>query len=175
MIEKDKITEVRLYKPDFLPYISSHDYRVEYVSVENYQSYTDDFSKIIELMNSELDWDGIPTMNRVVERLKSNSNCLVCKYNDETIGWVWSNPNITLNWIDVYQTLPKNYIYGGGAFLTKTIIRPPDAGLAFYSLFFDFWLNTLNRDYIVQYADDWNRASSILSFKCGFKRYKFLH
>ena len=46
--------------------------------------------------------------------------------------------------------------------------------MIFYNLTFDYWLNEMNNDCILQYSDDWNRVSSIMSYKNGFKNYNFI-
>ena len=69
----------------------------------------------------------------------------------------------------VIQDLSEGELYGGGAFLSRKVERPSNAGVVFYNLTFDYWLNEMNNDCILQYSDDWNRVSSIMSYKNGFK------
>ena len=72
------------------------------------------------------------------------------------------------------KTLNENEIYGGGAFLSKKVNRPANSGLIFYNLTFDYWLNEMDNECIYQYSDDWNRVSSILSYKNGFEQFNFI-
>ena len=76
--------------------------------------------------------------------------------------------------IESIQELSEGEIYGGGAFLSRKVERPPNSGLIFYNLTFDYWLNEMNNDCILQYSDNWNRVSSIMSYKNGFKNYNFI-
>ena len=78
----------------------------------------------------------------------------------------WSNYNITPLWEESIQELKEGEIYGGG-YLIK--IKNTNSGLIFYNLTFDYWLNEMNNDCILQYSDDWNRVSSIMSYKNGLR------
>lgn len=168
------IIELKLGREEFKKYTSSNDYSVIGVTKLNYIEYYDSLLHISTLMFNELKWDGVPDIKTTIERLNSNSKCLLWLYQNQPIGWAWSNDNVTQNWIDIDQELKVDEVYGGGAFLTRSVHRPSDAGLAFYSLTFQYWFEDLNKTTIFQYSDNWNRVSTILSMKCGFQRYKFL-
>lgn len=174
-MQESNIIQLRLNKEEFKHYTSTHNYSTEFITIENYVDYTDTVADIISLMNRELVWNGIPDYELTVERFKAGSKCILWIYNDRPIGWAWSNDKVTFDWINHSQELNPDELYGGGAFLSRSINRPSDAGLAFYSLTFKHWFEDLNKTTIFQYSDNWNRVSTILSMKCGFKNFKFLN
>ena len=173
-MDKTKIIQLRLLKSNFKRLDSDNNYSVFFLDYNNYLGYLLELNSISGLMNEDFDWVGIPNEKTLHKRFINNSHCLLWKYNDEPIGWAWSNYNITPYWEDSIQKLDKGEIYGGGAFLSKKVDRPADSGLMFYNLTFNYWLNILNNNCIYQYSDDWNRVSSIMSHKCGFEKFNFL-
>ena len=126
-------------------------------------------------MQDDFKWEGIPDKDTLHSRFHYNSHCLLWCYNSNPIGWAWSNNNITPLWKESIQELQLDEIYGGGAFLSRRVDRPANSGLIFYNLTFEHWLYKMNNNCIFQYSDDWNRASSIISYKNGFKAYNFLN
>lgn len=173
MYDDSKI-QLRLTQKDFKGISASDDYSITYITLRNYEQYSEDLAFISSLMTRELNWEGTPNIENIEKRLGSDSNCLLWMYRKQPVGWAWNNPNVTFNWISIDKLLKEGEVYGGGAFLSKNLNLPPSSSLIFYSLTFNFWLNKLGRTTIYQYSDSWNRASSILSFKCGFRRYRFL-
>ena len=169
-----KITQLRLLKDKFkkIPFVEN--YSIQLVNTPNYTNYLTNLIDISELMKSDFDWIGIPDESTLHRRFKHNSQCLLWIYNSTPIGWAWSNYNVTPYWEESIQELNENEIYGGGAFLSKKVDRPPNSGLIFYNLTFDYWLNKMGNDCIYQYSDDWNRVSSMLSYKNGFEKFNFI-
>lgn len=174
-MDKSKIVQLRLLKNDFTKFEFSEDYKVVPVDKSNYQDYLTEMVGISALMSLDFEWVGIPNEETIVRRFKSNSHCLLWKYNELNIGWAWSNSNVTPLWEEPIQKLKDDEIYGGGAFLSRKIERPPNSGVMFYNLTFDYWFNEMNNNSIFQYSDSWNRVSSFISYKNGFKRYNFLN
>ena len=173
-MDLEKIVQLRLLKSNFKKIDFTENYQVKFFDKSNYLDHLPDFNYISSLMRKDFDWDGIPTESDIHQRFKNNSHCLFWIYDNDPIGWAWSNYNISPDWKTITQELEDGEIYGGGAYLSKTIKRPPNSGLIFYNLTFEYWLEEMNNDVIYQYSDDWNRVSSIMSYKSGFEKYKFL-
>lgn len=170
----NKIVQLRLLKEDFKKLPFSENYTTLFVDKSNYQKFILELLCVSDLMHEDFEWKGIPNEDTLHRRFNHNSHCLFWIYNDEPIGWAWSNYNVTPLWEESIKDLSEGEIYGGGAFLSRTVKRPPNSGLIFYNLTFDYWLNEMNNDCILQYSDDWNRVSSIMSYKNGFKKYNFI-
>ena len=170
----NKVVQLRLLKKDFIKFDFNENYTLRFIDKSNYINNLKDLLHISSLMSLDFDWDGIPNEETLHRRFNHNSHCLLWVYNETPIGWAWSNYNITPLWEEPIQTLKPSEIYGGGAFLSKTVQRPPNSGLMFYNLTFDYWLNKMNNESIFQYSDDWNRVSTLLSYKNGFKKYEFI-
>lgn len=174
MMDTSKIVQLRLLKKDFNNVFFNEKYTVYLLEKTNYNEYISDLLYVSNLMKGDFDWEGIPDESTLHRRFSKKSKCLLWIYNENPIGWAWSNENITPMWEESIQELKKGEIYGGGAFLSRKVKRPSNSGLVFYNLTFDYWLNKMNNDVIYQYSDDWNRVSTILSYKNGFKKYNFI-
>lgn len=170
----DKIIQLKLDKNDFKKMSFSENYKVKFFDKSNYLENLSDFNYISSLMKKDFDWSGIPTEETIHKRFECNSHCLFWIYDNDQIGWAWSNYNVTPLWEESIQNLNDGEIYGGGAFLSRKVNRPPNSGLIFYNLTFDYWLDKMNNHTIFQYSDDWNRTSSIMSYKNGFKKFNFI-
>ena len=173
-MDKTKVTQLRLKKTDFKDMTYDNRYSVLFLDKDNYLEYLHELIHISSLMKLDFDWVGIPNETTLHRRFNHNSHCLFWIFEGDPIGWAWSNYNVTPMWEESIQELKKGEIYGGGAFLSRKINRPADSGLIFYNMTFSYWLNQIDNDYIYQYSDNWNRVSSIMSYKNGFKKYNFL-
>ena len=169
-----EIIQLRLLKEDFKKITFLENYTTLFVDSSNYKEHLSDLLSVSDLMKLDFKWEGIPNEETLHKRFEHNSHCLFWKYNDTPIGWAWSNHNVTPLWESSIQQLSKGEIYGGGAFLSRRVQRPPNSGVVFYNLTFDYWLNEMNNDCVLQYSDNWNRVSSIMSYKNGFKNYNFI-
>lgn len=174
-MDVNKIVQLRLLRDKFKKIPFTENYSVQLVDIFNYKNYISQLINISELMKSDFDWIGIPDEATLHRRFQHNSHCLLWIYNSITIGWAWSNYNVTPYWEKSIQELNDKEIYGGGAFLSKKVDRPTNSGLIFYNLTFDYWLNKMDNNCIYQYSDTWNRASSILSYKNGFDKFNYLN
>jgi len=169
-----KIVQFRLIHAEFKKIEIDDAYRIVHLTESNYLNYLDDILYVIELLHLDLDWDGIPTKEKVIDRFNNKSECFLWVYKDNVVGWTWFNKNVTMDWINIYQKLDKNEVYVGGAFLSKKIKTPAIASFKFYNYSFDTWIKKLNYNTIYLYSDDWNRASAILCYKSGFTKYNFI-
>lgn len=169
-----KIVQLRLLKQDFKKLYFSENYSLKFLDKNNYKNYINDLLYVSSLMKQDFEWIGIPNESTLHRRFIHNSHCLLSYFNNQLIGWVWSNYNVTPLWEESIQELSDGEIYGGGAFLSRKIKRPPNSGVVFYNMWFEYWLNEMNNNVIYQYSDDWNRASSIMSYKSGFKKFNFI-
>lgn len=169
------ILQLSLSRDNFKDIDFNENYTLKFLTRDNFFKYYKELEQVISYISVELSsWQDRPSMDDIRLRFTKKSCCLLWIYNDEPIGWAWSNDNVTPDWVNSIRTLPKNTIYGGGAFLSRGIERPPNAGLIFYNLTFKFWLFNLDNEKIYQYSDKWNRVSSLLSYKCGFKKDNFI-
>ena len=169
------IHQLSLSKKDFKEISYAENYSVKFLTPDNSSNYSRELQQVISYIPVDLpSWEDRPTMEDIRMRFDNKSHCLLWIYNNQPIGWAWSNSNVTLDWKNCIKTLPNGTIYGGGAFLSRSVDRPPNAGLIFYNLTFKFWLFELDNNTIYQYSDKWNRVSSILSYKCGFKNDSFI-
>ena len=169
------IYQLSLSKKDFKEISYAENYSIKFLTPDNFSIYNKELQQVISYIPVDLpSWEDKPTMDDIRMRFDNKSHCLLWIYNNQPIGWAWSNSNVTLDWKNCIKTLPNGTIYGGGAFLSRSVDRPPNAGLIFYNLTFKFWLFELNNNTINQYSDKWNRVSSILSYKCGFKNDSFI-
>jgi hypothetical protein len=168
------IVQLRLLRKNFKKIDFDESYSIEFVDNSTYEKHISDLLYISDLMKRDLEWEGIPNETDIQKRFENNSHCLLWKYDKQPIGWAWSNYNVSFDWKTITQKLNKGEIYGGGAFLSKSVKRPSNSGLVFYNLTFEYWLEEMNNNVIYQYSDDWNRVSSILSYKNGFEKYNFI-
>lgn len=170
----DNIVQFRLLKEEFKEYPVSGDYRIIHVTKYNYRKYIKELLNVSELLKADIEWDGIPDLTGIQKRFVANSECFLWYYKSELVGWTWFNESVSIDWESIFKLLPSNEVYVGGAFVSKKKNLPPAAGFNFYNLCFNSWLRDFNYNKIYLYSDDWNRASAILCYRCGFKKYSFL-
>jgi len=168
------IIQLRLLRKNFKKIDFDETYSVKFIDKSTYEKHILDLLYISDLMRKDFDWDVIPSEMDIHQRFENNSHCLLWVYDNQPIGWAWSNYSVSFDWKTNVQELKKGEIYGGGAFLSKSIKRPSNSGLVFYNLTFEYWLEKMNNTIIYQYSDIWNRVSSILSYKNGFEKYNFI-
>ena len=121
------------------------------------------------------DWNGIPTMDKCLERLNTISSMILFFHKDfnKAIGWSWFSDTFTHNWVDTVNELPhsdSNYL--GGVYLQKNLNPPPNAGFQIYYQSFSYLLS--KNQWLYGYADNWNRASKINCHKLGVSESKFI-
>jgi len=171
----DNILQVRLLKHNFKSFPAKDHYKLEYVDLNNYNTYINELKTVIELLHEQLEWDGIPTLEKCIDRFKSNSSCLLFYYNNNCIGWNWINKSVAFNWIDITTQLQPNELYAGGCFVSKKIKRPADAGLYDYNMFFNYCLNNIDGiDTIYGYCDIWNKAAIRVNYMCGWENFNWI-
>ena len=170
----DDIIQVRLTREDFVKLPKKEHYSIAYVDKLNYKNYISEMETVIELLHKQLDWDGIPDVEKCIKRFNSDSFCILFYYNNKCIGWNWGNPNITFDWINIEKKLKSDELYLGGCFVSKLENRPADAGLYDYNMFFDYCLNTLGANKTYGYCDDWNKAAIRINLINGWKYHNFL-
>jgi tRNA (Thr-GGU) A37 N-methylase len=176
MIDLEKIIQVKLTKNDFIRLPRKEHFNLIFLDNTNYTEYFTDLRKIIEYINNDLpNWERKPNYETVVRRFNSESHCLLFYYMDECVGWNWGNKNVTIDWINIYQTLNDKELYAGGCFVTKSVYRPNDAGLYNYNMICDYWLNNLKHESIFGYVDSWNKAAIRVNLQTGVKFHKFLN
>jgi tRNA (Thr-GGU) A37 N-methylase len=174
MIDFEKIIQVRLIKEDFIKLPNKDHFKLIFIDKNNHNEHSSDLKKIIKYIDNDLtNWINKPNYETIIKRFNSDSHCLLFYYMDQCVGWNWGNKNVTLDWINVYQTLNNGEIYAGGCFVTKSIYRPNDAGLYNYNMICDYWLNNLKYEQIFGYIDSWNKAAIRVNLQTGVKFHKY--
>lgn len=174
MISKG-IVQIRLQKQKLQKYSFEDNYSIILLDKSNYKDYISDLNYISSLMKKDFDWSGIPDEYDLHSRFYYNSYCLISFYNNNPIGWCWANKKVTPLWgEDSIMNLNDNEIYVGGAYLSKTVDRPKDSGQIFYSIWFDYFTNTMNNDIAYSYVDEWNTHSLQLAYNIGMEKYDFI-
>lgn len=173
MISKD-IVQIKLERKNLTKFSFSDDYKMVFVNKETYQDYLSELLNVSKLMKKDFDWEGIPDEKDLIKRFESNSVCLLSFYNHSVIGWIWANENYTPTWEESIQDLDEDEIYVGGSYLSKTEERPSGSGLAFYYIWFKYFLYALNKKKAYSYVDSWNTRSLELAYKIGMKEYNFI-
>lgn len=176
-MDTEKITQLRVFRSDLTPIESDSRYKISFISIENYQDNISKLKQVITFLHQDLEWDGIPTIQEVKERLLFGSICSLWEFENNVVGWNWFNNDcITIDWKTKYSFLKQNTEqYGGGAFISKQNKPEPSSGYKFYRFSIGNMLEHFDKEILYLYADNWNRASSIICFKCGFTRYNFIN
>jgi hypothetical protein len=170
------IFELKLNKNNFVKLEPKNHYSLVFFDKTNYQQHINDINKIINLIKIDIsDWKESPDLDNVLERLKSNSHCLLFYFDDECIGWNWSNKNVSFDWINTNQKLNDNELYVGGFFVSKSVNRPADAGRYNYNMVCDYWLNKMGYVTVYGYVDKWNKPSIRVCLQTGVKFVNYLN
>lgn len=169
----NKVVQYRLFPEEHRKIPRKEHYKMVWVNNSNYFDYQDELEGVIQLLHAQLDWDGIPTFDNLIQRFEANSFCILFYYKDECIGWNWGNPNVTIDWTKTHTPLQKNECYLGGCFVSNLVDRPADAGICNYNMFFD---EVIKSGYgpLYGYCDDWNRVAIRINLANGWKPHDFL-
>ena len=171
---EDKV-QLKLKTKDLNDHVYKDDYWFDTVNLKKFHTYTPNIENVIKFHHQDLNWDGIPTVADVKDRLKFGSSCHLWMYKDICIGWHWTNDKfITKDWVTPYKKLRLNELYIGGAFISKKNKPFASSSYYLYRQGFEYSFNLYNKNTMYLYSDNWNRASAQLCFKCGFTVYNFL-
>jgi hypothetical protein len=168
------VVQLRLSKENIKRFTLNQNYNFTLIDNTNYKNHLSDLMYVSYLMKQDFDWDGTPNEVDINHRFENNSKCLLSYYNNKVVGWIWENDNFTPYWKENIQTLNKNEIYVGGAFLSKKVDRPKESGQVFYSIWFDYFLTNFNKQFAYSYVDKWNTHSLQLAYNIGMKEYDFI-
>lgn len=151
-------------------------YTNSFITILNFKENITHLKKVISFLHQDLKWDGIPTIDEVQQRLKFGSVCMLWEFENRVVGWSWlNNKCITLDWKSNYKPLSSEIEqYGGGAFLSKVNKPESSSGYKFYRFGIENMFKYFDKEILYLYADDWNRASTILCYKIGFTNFNFL-
>lgn len=171
-----KIVQLRLFRKDMKPIEFDDRYGNSFVTTSNFEKNISNLEQVINFLHQDLVWDGIPTIEEVEERLTFGSVCMLWEFENKVVGWSWlNNECITIDWKTEYTPLKeKTEQYGGGAFLSKLNKAEASSGYKFYRYGIENMFRYFDKEILYLYADDWNRASSIICYKMGFEQYDFL-
>lgn len=175
-MDTKKIVQLKLFRSDMKPIKPDNRYSNSFVSISNFQENIPKLEKVINFLHQDLVWDGIPTIEEVKERLLFGSVCMLWEFNNKVVGWSWlNNQCITIDWKSEYVPLTeKTEQYGGGAFLSKLNKPETTSGYKFYRYGIENMFKYFDKEILYLYADAWNRASTMLCYRVGFKNYNFI-
>lgn len=169
------ITQFRLKIEDISKHTPNSKFSIQSINLDTVEHYKSDIELIIKYHHEDLIWDGIPSYDDILERLKFGSKLNIWLKNETPIGWNWYHTKyITLNWKTPFEELRENELYGGSAFLTTKARKFPSPALLFYTMGMKKMLSEENKDTLYLYVDNWNTASIKLCLKSGMKVYKFI-
>ena len=168
--------QLRLFRNDMNHIEPDSRYSNSFITLSNFQENISKLQKVIDFLHQDLVWDGIPTIDEVKERLVFGSVCMLWEFENKVVGWSWLNNDcITIDWKSKHSSLKeKTEQYGGGAFLSKLNKAETTSGYKFYRYGIENMFRYFDKEILYLYADDWNRVSSILCYKVGFKKYNFI-
>jgi hypothetical protein len=150
------------------------EYSFYYLTKDNYHYYKEDLELIIEYHHKDLDWDGTPTYEVLERRFEAGSTCYLMRYNNVALGWGWSNRRLTFDWINIVSDIPKDGMYGGGTFVTRSIDRPARSGIYYTSKWYQFLFKHENLKYMYGYIDEWNRGFIRMNYHLGWKKEEWM-
>lgn len=166
--------QLRLLREDLPSFNFNSDFWFKPITLSNIEEVKDDIDKVEQYHYQDIEWDSIPNYNIVKKRLTNGSVCHLFYYRDLCLGWHWTSTVITFDWITPVQQLNSKEIYGGGAFISRKYKPSASTSLYFWRQGLEYDLDYHNADIMYLYTDDWNRASTQLCYKNGFKDYNFL-
>ena len=166
--------QLRLLRENLPPFTFDLDFWFKPVTLYNLQTVKEDVLKVEQYHYEDIDWDKTPNYEEVEKRVASGSTCHLFYYRDLCLGWHWTSTVVTYDWITPIQELKPNEIYGGGAFISRKNKPSPSTALYFWRQGLEYDLNYHNADTMYLYTDDWNRSSTQLCYRNGFKDYSFL-
>ena len=169
----DKV-QLRLLRQDLPQFEFNPDFWFKPITIFNIQTVKEDINKVISYHHEDIDWEGIPDFDTVQNRLMSGSTCHLFYYKSTCLGWHWTSTVITYDWIEPIHELKSNEIYGGGAFISRKNKPFPSTALYFWRQGLEYDLDYHNADIMYLYTDNWNRSSTQLCYRSGFKDYNFL-
>ena len=175
--DTDQLLQFKISKDELLdlyPY-EYPEYSFDYLTKDNYREFDRDLNRVVDHHHKDLEgWDGIPDYRKLEQRFAAGSTCYVVRYNDITIGWAWANRKLTYNWIDIVKDMPENSMYMGGIFVTRNEKRPAHSSMLFLSKWYPFMVKNEKLDYMYGYTDKWNKASSWMNRRLGWKEQEWM-
>lgn len=171
----NEIIQFKIELKDYPYYIDNQTYTFQTITTENVDSFKSDILQIIEYHHMDLNWDGIPNYDIVIQRLEFGSKMDLWLKNNVAIGWHWYNTNcVTLDWKSEYNPLQSNEMYGGSAFLSSTQKSYPSPALQFYVKGIHKNLIDEDKNTMYLYIDYWNSKSIKLVKKIGMQEFNFI-
>ena len=164
----DKDNQIILYKENFKEFTYPTHYSMVNVDSTNYHRYESELKEISQLLKTQLpDWNEAPNYQDLEKRFESKSKTVLFLYNNNPIGWGWYNDNATLDWININKTLPTDWVYGGGLFVSKLVNRPKDAGLLNYNKWLSYTFQDLDYKVFCGYCHKWNTPAMRVHLENG--------
>jgi hypothetical protein len=128
---------------------------VEVIDIHNLKHYESDIMKLIDMFNSEYQWDGMFGIGDVYNKIKDNHTLFILFYGDISIGYVFFKP------------ITQSTCFGYNLYVTKCINRPKDSAKWFYNEVSGKMLKTYDR--IDVEIEDWNSVVFSIVESIGYK------
>ena len=171
-----KVTQFKLLKENLPNHIDDNRYWFDTVNKTNVRKHKANLQIVLNFILDELEWDYGPNMQDVFDRIEFGSLCHLWMYDDNVLGWHWTNDEcVTHDWKTFAQKIKSNEIYIGGAFVSRNNKPSASSAIYFYRQGFEYSFELSNTNTMYLYSDYWNRASAQLCYKCGFTKYNFLN
>ena len=122
------------------------------VDIKKYTSMNKDIESVIELINDEIDWDTMYSIDDCYQRFKDGCFCFVLYQNSKPIGIQW-----------IYDVKPNVYCFN--IFISKN--KKSENGIS--QLFFDTICYTKKDESLMGYCDDWNERCGTGTKTKGFQ------
>ena len=175
MIDTNSIVQLKIDRKDVCLHHPNDNYWIKTITIHTLEENKNHIESVIKYHHEDLIWDGITTLEIVKERIEFGSILHLMMFKNKSVGWFWANSNcISIDWKSYYNNLDKDAVYVGGAFLSRKNKPSKDSAFIYYRQGIDYILDFHKSDIMYLYSDDWNRASAILCYKCGFSKYNFL-
>lgn len=117
---------------------------------------TSSMETLIDYFNREYTWDGMFTINDVLDRLNKGDILFILSYNHMDIGYIW--------YTEIDEKTCKSY----NLYVTKIINRPNDSAYWFYNRVSKIMIEKYDK--IVCDAEDWNKRVHDIFYQTGFKK-----
>jgi hypothetical protein len=137
-------------------YIEESDLHIVHIYNKTWsETYKDTLQLLINYFNEEYVWDGMFTIDDVVNRIQNGNNLFLLYINNQAIGYVW------------FKELDDTTCFGYNLYVTKQIERPTYAPKWFYNKVSGIMLK--NYKTIKVEIEDWNKVVFDLVETIGYK------
>jgi hypothetical protein len=173
------MTQYKLVK-EWLITPNKQPFKILNLTVDNLLEHKSDIKLLINSFNIRYEWDGFPTWEVVVDRVKYGKNFFfLCEYNEKIIGWVWfrkGEVDINKDYIKFYCKTNDTTVWGYNNFLVsnKIVEKPNNAGTLWCSLMFEKLFEFGVTDILVD-VESWQDPSLKMCDESGMKKINWIN